>query len=73
MRRSVGKRVATLYITLTVKNRQVFVTAREAFASCKVAQNEWLIESDRLSQHTAASHNPIRKVVCGSRICTHAR
>ena len=29
------------------------------------------IKSDRLSQHTAASHNPIWNAGCVSRVCTH--
>ena len=35
--------------------------------------DEEQIELDRPSQHTAASHDPIRNVVCESRICIHAR
>ena len=71
----VGKRAATPCITPTIKfgggcyeGGGLFQLKRWGFAP-----GEGQTKSDKLSRYTAASHNPIWNVACGSRICTHVR
>ena len=68
----VNERAAIPYITPTVKNRGGSVKVCK-LQSWIFAPGERQIESNQLSQHTAASHDPIWNMACGSRICLHAR
>ena len=59
----------------TIKPGGGSIMMRGAFANCcqRFAPGEGQIESDQLSQHTAASHDPVWNTGCGSRICIRVR
>ena len=81
--RRVGEGTATFSIIVTTKHRGGYFMVCVCvwgggggfcqLQSWGFVPGEGQIESDQLSQHTAALHNPIWNLVCGSKICTHAR
>ena len=72
-----SERVATPCITPTIKHgRGSFKVGGGGLlliANWGFPPDKRPIESDRLSQHTASSHNLIWNAACGSRICTPVR
>ena len=69
----VGERAATFCITPTIKHGGGSAMVWGAFANYKAILGEGQIESDWLSQPTAASHDPLWNATCGSSIYIHVR
>ena len=76
MQQRVSERAATPCITPTVNHGRCSIMVFKGFCqlqSREFVSNEGQIESDRLSQHTAASCDPVWNTAWESRICTQSK